>query len=142
MEFSRRQADPCEVNSIVSCTLENLPEGAMTQAIVEKPVPGPLNGSYSIFGTGFAYGVWTGVLSCHDISISTVAARTWKNGLGLNGQGKEGSRAMALALFPQASHLLRYDTMTSITCSTPCFVLGSLTEACHPSIHESNFSAS
>ena len=67
-----RQADPCKVSSIVSSLRDSLQEGASIQAVVEKPVPGPLNGTFSIFGTGFAYGVWAGILAAHKIGIDTV----------------------------------------------------------------------
>jgi hypothetical protein len=45
---------------------------------------------------------------CTHIDImQVISASRWKRDMGLYGKGKEGSRQLALALFPQAAELLR-----------------------------------
>lgn len=95
------------VVGIVKDTLQLVRETSHLQCALEEPVPGPLNGKQSVFGTGFAFGVWSGVLKSHGVQVETVSARRWKNELGLNGAGKDGSRALATALFPLAADKLR-----------------------------------
>lgn len=41
------------------------------------------------------------------LSLQVVAATRWKRDMGLYGKGKEGSRQLALALFPQAAEQLK-----------------------------------
>ncbi len=43
--------------------------------------------------------------------------RRWKNDFRLNGRGKEGSRMLALHLFPQAAHLLRCPPPPPLFCA-------------------------
>ncbi|KAK9837410.1 hypothetical protein WJX81_000483 [Elliptochloris bilobata] len=76
-------------------------------AVLEAPTPNALNGKFSWFGCGFAFGVWSGALRAHGVQTQTVGSRQWKNDLRLNGKGKEGSRELATALFPSSASLLR-----------------------------------
>ena len=101
-----RQADTAAIVSIVQEALHHS-SPANTHCVLEQPVPGPANGKQSVFGAGFAFGVWNGVLRSHAAFLYTVSARRWKNDLSLNGCGKEGSRTLAAALFPKAEGLLR-----------------------------------
>ena len=39
--------------------------------------------------------------------MQVISASRWKRDMGLYGKGKEGSRQLALALFPQAADLLK-----------------------------------
>ena len=107
MALACRQADPHAVAAIVEETLQLAVSPGDLHAVLEEPVPNPTNGKQSVFGSGFAFGVWNGVLSSHRVALDTVSARRWKNDLGLNNRGKEGSRALATAIFPKATHLLR-----------------------------------
>jgi len=42
---------------------------AQVRAVLEEPVCNSLNGKHSWWSTGFAYGVWTGVMRALDIDI-------------------------------------------------------------------------
>lgn len=104
--FSCSQADSEAVVRIVQGILQ--PESqAELYAILEEPIPNPTNGLLSVLGTGYAYGIWKGVLASHAIRVESTSARRWKGDLGLNKLGKEGSRALALTLFPKARDLLK-----------------------------------
>ena len=41
------------------------------------------------------------------VVVQTVPARAWKHDMGLNKKGKDGSRQLALQLFPHAADMLR-----------------------------------
>ena len=43
----------------------------------------------------------------HCAQVETVSCRRWKQDLQLNGKGKEGSRLLAIRLFPTATDLLK-----------------------------------
>ena len=43
----------------------------------------------------------------------TISARRWKLDMGLNGKGKDGSRALAMQLFPQSTDLLKCEDVQS-----------------------------
>ena len=43
--------------------------------------------------------------------MQTPKVRRWKGDMRLNGRGKDGSRLLALQLFPQAAHLLKCDPL-------------------------------
>lgn len=103
----RNQADAPAVVAIISSILEGIEDRGEFYAILEQPVPSPVNGLYSVFNTAYAYGLWTGVVASLGIELETVSARRWKLDLGLNKKGKDGSRTLALALFPLAEPLLR-----------------------------------
>ena len=157
------------------------------RAVLEEPVCNSLNGKHSWWSTGFAYGVWSGVMRALDIEIQadampqqkylsafhffarhhttrtilrlealrsvsssaevvslshdmmrlnepfrgstpaasfcrcvmtmghtrvtpqTISARRWKLDMGLNGKGKDGSRELAVQLFPQSADMLKCD---------------------------------
>ncbi len=44
---------------------------------------------------------------CLRLQVETVSCRRWKNDLQLNKKGKEGSRLLAIRLFPTAADLLK-----------------------------------
>ncbi|KAK9817629.1 hypothetical protein WJX74_007556 [Apatococcus lobatus] len=75
-------------------------------AVMELPAPNALNGKQSWYGCGHAYGTCKGVLLALGVQVHTVTGRLWKSHLALNGLGKEGSRLLALDLFPQAAKLI------------------------------------
>eukprot|EP00884_Botryococcus_braunii_P007035 jgi/Botrbrau1/16332/Bobra.0066s0098.1 len=82
--------------------------GRGIKVVLEQPVPNMLNGKQSWMGVGFAFGVWRGALASHHLQVSVVSARRWKIDLQLEKLGKEGSRQLALSLFPAAApHLKR-----------------------------------
>ncbi len=37
------------------------------RAVLEAPAPNALNGKFSWFGCGFAFGVWSGALRAHGV---------------------------------------------------------------------------
>ena len=76
-------------------------------AVMEVPAPNALNGKQSWYGCGYAYGTCKGILLALGVQVHTVSGRLWKSHLLLNGQGKEGSRLLALDMFPQAAKLIR-----------------------------------
>ena len=45
-----------------------------------------------------------------------MSCRRWKQDLQLNGKGKEGSRQLAIRLFPTASELLKYNPVRLHLC--------------------------
>lgn len=51
--------------------------------------------------------------STHIDVMQVISASRWKRDMGLYGKGKEGSRQLAIALFPQAAELLK---------CTPCLL--------------------
>lgn len=102
-----RQTNSIAAAKIVRKIIADNKGSAELQAVLEEPVPNPVNGLLSVLGTGFAFGVWKGVLASHEVELETVSARRWKADLGLNKAGKEGSRLLALQLFPKAAGLLK-----------------------------------
>ena len=44
---------------------------------------------------------------CVLLGLQTISARRWKLDMGLNGKGKDGSRELAVQLFPQSADLLK-----------------------------------
>ncbi|EIE27621.1 hypothetical protein COCSUDRAFT_52223 [Coccomyxa subellipsoidea C-169] len=71
------------------------------------PQPNRLNGKWSWYACGHSYGVWHGALASQGFKVETVTSRAWKIDLQLNGKGKEGSRLLAIRLFPSAAELLK-----------------------------------
>ena len=105
--FSCRQTNSIAAAKIIRDLAAGAHNSAELCAVLEEPVPNPVNGLLSVLGTGFAFGVWKGVLASHAVNLETVSARRWKADLGLNKAGKEGSRNLALQLFPKAAGLLK-----------------------------------
>lgn len=102
-----RQLDSLQAVKIIHRIVEASQGTAELCAILEEPIPNPTNGLLSVLGTGFAFGCWKGVLASHGIRLQTTSARRWKADLGLNKAGKEGSRSLALQVFPKAADLLK-----------------------------------
>ena len=73
-------------------------------AWVEKVHAMPKQGVSSTFTFGLGYGVVLGVLAALDVPVRLVAPGTWKRGLGLDA-AKQGSRAMAMRVFPREAAL-------------------------------------
>jgi len=103
----RRECDPLAIAQLVHELLPTLREKAAVNILLEKPVPNPLNGKFAWYGSGLAYGIWSGMLAAYAIPAQEPTARRWKGDLKLNKRGKEGSRFLALQIFPQAATLLR-----------------------------------
>ncbi|KAK9917106.1 hypothetical protein WJX75_000945 [Coccomyxa subellipsoidea] len=105
----RRQADSTAIASIVRHLAEERSEdgGPPPRVVLEMPQPNRLNGKWSWYACGHSYGVWHGALASHGFKVETVTSRAWKIDLQLNGKGKEGSRLLALRLFPSAAELLK-----------------------------------
>ena len=55
---------------------------------------------YAHFKTG-------GVIKPSLRAVQTISARRWKLEMGLNGKGKDGSRELAVQLFPHAADMLK-----------------------------------
>lgn len=102
------QVDAAGAVSIIRQILFEAPNTGEVTAYLEAPTPNPTNGLLSVLGTGFSFGVWKGILASHDIKVHACPARRWKADMCLNKAGKEGSRKLALQLFPQAEDFLRY----------------------------------
>jgi len=49
--------------------VNDVPSLVQVRAVLEEPVCNSLNGKHSWWSTGFAYGVWTGVMRALDIDI-------------------------------------------------------------------------
>ncbi|KAK9815926.1 hypothetical protein WJX72_012079 [[Myrmecia] bisecta] len=101
----RRQANLQEIVKLVSRVAAE--ENVCLRAFVEEPQPNPMNGKLSWFGSGYSFGVWRGVLASHGVQIDTVSVLRWKADLALLRQGKEGSRSLALQLYPNATDMLK-----------------------------------
>jgi hypothetical protein len=54
--------------------------------------------------------LWSHTSSEYHAALQTISARRWKLDMGLNGKGKDGSRELAVQLFPQSADLLKCDT--------------------------------
>lgn len=66
----RSQMDAAAIVALLQGTiLPGLPAGARVRAVLEQPVPNSLNGKQSWWSSGFAYGVWQGVLCSFGIEI-------------------------------------------------------------------------
>lgn len=83
------------------------PAGMLAMAVVERPAPTALTGKQSWFKSGYGFGVMTSTLCCAEVDVHVVWPRVWKSDLGLQGLGKEGSRQLALAAYPQLATSLR-----------------------------------
>lgn len=75
-------------------------------AIVEHVSASPQMGTVSAFRMGEAVGTITAVLQCKGIRTVKVRPNIWKKALGLN-PDKELSRARAIELWPDSSHLFK-----------------------------------
>ena len=64
--------------------------------------------------------MWCGALASHSLACTPVKAVSWKSQLSLFRLGKEGSRATALELFPQAAQLLKCASAAVVCCDTAC----------------------
>ncbi|BDA48572.1 Holliday junction resolvase MOC1, chloroplastic [Coccomyxa sp. Obi] len=105
----RRQADSTAIASIVrSLAAERCSSDSQdARVVLEMPQPNRLNGKWSWYACGHSFGVWHGALTSQGFKVETVTSRAWKIDLQLNGKGKEGSRLLAIRLFPTAADLLK-----------------------------------
>lgn len=60
---------------ILSAIMAAVQDPSEVHAVLEQPVPNPMNGVYSVFGTAYAYGLWTGMVACLGVEMETVSAR-------------------------------------------------------------------
>lgn len=72
----------------------------ITLAIVEDVSAMPKQGVTSTFNFGFTTGVCNMVLVAHKVPIERVRPHAWKKALGLVGQDKDASRAVAAQQMP------------------------------------------
>ena len=95
---TRRRLDATAVSSLIA-ELKNKAEseGKSLEACVEQPSPSPLNGKLAWYGSGLAFGIWSGVLAAHGVRTSFVRPQEWKRAFGLEGGGKDAARAAAVA---------------------------------------------
>lgn len=75
-------------------------------AFIEHVASSPQMGVTSAFRFGEAFGATLAVLQCCGIRTELVRPQVWKKALGLNNDG-EVSRARAIELFPDSSHLFK-----------------------------------
>lgn len=75
------------------------------EAFVEKVGAMPGQGVSSMFAFGRAAGVIEGVLAGVGIPCTLVTPQTWMGYMALIKKGKDGTRAKAMALFPQCANL-------------------------------------
>jgi crossover junction endodeoxyribonuclease RuvC len=75
-------------------------------AFIERAQAMPKQGASSGFKYGRATGSIEAVLACCEIPVEIVEPSMWKRALRLKGKDKEGSRQLALQLFPSAHDLL------------------------------------
>ncbi|GMH43279.1 hypothetical protein BSKO_11201 [Bryopsis sp. KO-2023] len=102
---TRRQIDPERIAFLLE-DLRDRKLGAM-KTFLEKPLPLPINGSFSNHQSGISFGVWYGSLCANHIDTKLVLAAKWKRDLDLFRKPKEGSIARAIELFPAALHMLK-----------------------------------
>ena len=73
-----------------------------SRAVVEQVGAMPGQGVTSMFAFGQSLGIVQGVLAGLGIPVQLVAPAKWKRALGVNA-GKDGSRAMAVSLWPSSA---------------------------------------
>jgi len=92
---NRRRLDAPAIAALLRGRVSNT-----AKAYVETATPNFRNGKQGWYGSGYGYGLWTGVLAGLDIEVVPVTAARWKRDLELIGKGKDRSRAMAMELYP------------------------------------------
>jgi hypothetical protein len=75
----------------------------LVRAVVEYSTPQHLSGKHAWYGIGFSTGLFSALLASLGLPYQRVSAVAWKRQMGLFRQGKEGSRALAAQLFPDAA---------------------------------------
>jgi len=75
-------------------------------AWVEQVSAMPGQGVSSMFSFGESFGVVKGVLAGLGIQVNTATPAKWKKAMELNA-GKDGSRAKAIQMWPENSHLFK-----------------------------------
>lgn len=94
---TRRRLDATSVSALIADLKRKAEaEGRTLEACVEQPSPSPLNGKLAWYGSGLAFGVWSGVLAAHGVRTSFVRPQEWKRAFGLEGGGKDAARAVAV----------------------------------------------
>ena len=75
---------------------------------IEKIHSMPGQGVASTFTFGEGYGIWLGILAALAISHELITPQAWKKGM-MDGQAKDkdGSRLIALRLFPESAEQLK-----------------------------------
>jgi crossover junction endodeoxyribonuclease RuvC len=72
-------------------------------AFVEQVGAMPGQGFSSMFAFGKAFGIILGVIAAHNFPMTLVPPAVWKRAMGVT-KSKDGSRARASQLLPEASH--------------------------------------
>jgi len=75
-------------------------------AWVEQVTAMPGQGVSSMFAFGESFGIIKGVMAGCGIGINLVTPAKWKKAMGVNA-GKDGSRAMAVQLWPESAGLFK-----------------------------------
>lgn len=71
------------------------------RAFVETATVQPLNGSLSVYSSGYGHGVWAGVLAAAGVRrVQAVPVREWKQALGLYGGGGGGGGSSSSSSVP------------------------------------------
>lgn len=100
----REKQQPCPQRLLeLFSTIEAANGTAILRAAFEFTTPGILSGKYAWYGSGYGTGLFMGMLMSRNIPCVKVSAAAWKRQLGLTKAGKEGSLALARALFPAAA---------------------------------------
>eukprot|EP00656_Telonema_subtile_P012659 TRINITY_DN16389_c0_g1_i3.p1 TRINITY_DN16389_c0_g1~~TRINITY_DN16389_c0_g1_i3.p1 ORF type:complete len:128 (-),score=32.63 TRINITY_DN16389_c0_g1_i3:165-548(-) len=76
------------------------PTASARVTCIEAATPSFQNGKQGWYGSGLAFGVWTGVLAGLQIQVQAVSAAKWKRRLGLIKTSKQDSRELAMKLYP------------------------------------------
>eukprot|EP00249_Psilotum_nudum_P009480 c21961_g1_i1 orf=393-1202(-) len=80
-----------------------------TVAYIEQSAPFPKDGKQGWWGSGFGFGIWTGVLVASGLSVIPVPSSVWKRAMGFSKTtgDKDNCRAVASLLFPSLSSQLQ-----------------------------------
>jgi len=81
-------------------------KGNDTRCVIEHVHAMPKNGSIGCFKLGQGYGIWLGILAAFGIESFNISPQVWKRSMGVQGNDKEISRAMALRMAPELSDRL------------------------------------
>ena len=73
------------------------------KAVLEKGIAMPRQASTTTYLMGRGGGLWEGILAAYSIPFDLVPPSAWKKSMGLTGQDKDASRALASQLFPAQS---------------------------------------
>ena len=98
-ELTRNAKAKREIN--VAALADLIDEAQPDAAVVEQVGAMPGNPGASMFAFGKGYGIILGILAANRITVHPASPAVWKKAMGLQGKGKDASRAEATRLFPE-----------------------------------------